>query len=120
MNDNEFGREFFSRMFEGMPWGWEDEFHVGDTVRLTRTQLLAQSIPVGCEGVIEEIEHQESAMSAKGRPLYVRFDMAPYNIPLSDELRHALADGGISNADMPDYHVAISTNVGPNDIERVK
>lgn len=113
-NDEFDPMDILRRMFEPLPSDWQHTFHIGSRVQLTRPILA--SVPVGAEGEILDIHAPESGMYEKGRPLSVQFDLRPFALPLSPNLTIMLRAAGISEAEIPQFHQSIITDVGPNHI----
>jgi hypothetical protein len=108
--------DILKRILEPFPSDGMTHFKAGNKVRLARSYVLWQEIPVGAEGVVLSVG-QDEMMNEKGRPYEVQFNLEPYQIPIFDELRQAFIRAGLQEKDIPKYHLAITTHVGPNDIE---
>ncbi|MBZ0283465.1 MAG: hypothetical protein K8L97_22205 [Anaerolineae bacterium] len=115
MSNDEFDpMDILRRMFEPLPPDWQHTFHIGSRVRLTRPILAG--VPVGAEGEILDIHAPESGMYEKGHLLSVQFDLRPFALPLDPDLTIMLRVAGIPEAETPQFHQSIVTDVGPNDI----
>ncbi len=105
--------QIFHRMFEPMPATWKSALPVGSLVVLIRPELTGL-VPLLALGEITAHEDPESAMSEKGRPLNVKFDLSPYNMTLGDFL-------GPTHLTLPGINpeeplLTTSTNLAPNDV----
>lgn len=113
------GDNFISRMFEPEPLNARLVYRPGDTVKLKRRDLFGL-IPLGAVGVVQQLEHPESAMSAKGRPYFIRFDLTPFNLPWPEQtVKFYEANKRPGDPDMPALMVEAATNFGVNDLELI-
>lgn len=113
-----------TRMFEPEPFDARLRFRVGDRVTLSRPDLF-WGTPVGCIGVVMELEPPDSAMSSKGRHYLVKFDLTPYKIPAPESITKAVMESPhLSDADKAafaatPYLQSTSFNVSCLDIRMV-
>lgn len=108
------------RMFEPEPPNARLTFRPLDIVRLARPELFGL-IPVGAVGVVQHLEHPESAMAAKGRHYFVRFDLTPFKLPYPEStVKFYEANRRDGDPDMPPYMVEAAVNVGALDLGLVK
>jgi hypothetical protein len=101
---------FFGRLFEGFPAGWEHRFEVNQVVSLIRP--IKQGIPVNAQGVITEIKRDGET----NYPITVQFDLSPYHIPLPPALLEVYQQMG---QQPPPFLGTVLVPVGPNDIDAV-
>lgn len=112
------GGDIMKRIFEPFPADGMTRFKAGDKVRLVRRAWFLQDVPLGCEGEVVEVDPPDSVMSEKGRPYSVRFNLLPYEIPIDEKTRNLIIKAGIPADEIPPFHIAMTTNVSPLDIEK--
>lgn len=100
-------------------------FKEGDKVRLKIRPALKEMgithilhIPDGAEGIVKQVHREEGGAASQGRPYYVEFDLRPFNIPHTEDERRIVKEKlGI---DLPEFMIAVSTDMHPDDLELVE
>jgi len=59
---------------------------------------------------------QDEIMLEKGRPFEVEFDLSAYRIPLTEEIKEAIAKMG---EEPPEFHAKLTVQLGPGDLRKV-